>query len=147
MLQDRYQADVNWVNETWFGGESVVSIQPLTSALACAVADSDSDPTSAGMAGAPHGSAVPLQDIDRSVVQWCISKMQQSLDKGIERVSAQLRQIDWEHSMDPAIPRNFDPVAYLLLNPDVLKSRAKPFQHFLDYGQHEPGRLWEWRFL
>lgn len=78
---------------------------------------------------------------------WCIRKMQQALDKSIENLAAQLRRIDWENSLNPAIPQGFDPVAYLLLNPDLIKGRAKPFQHFLEYGRHEPGRLWEWRDL
>lgn len=147
LLQERYQADVDWVNKTWFGGEPLVSVYPLASSGPGTLADNESGPAAAVMSPPSHRPAAPVQEIDISVVHWCISKMQQSLDKGIERVSAQLRQIDWEHSMDPAIPRNFDPVAYLLLNPDVLKSRAKPFQHFLEYGQHESGRLWEWRFL
>ena len=46
-----------------------------------------------------------------------------------------------------AIPKSFDPVAYLLLNPDLLKNRTKPFQHYLEYGQFELGRLWEWQSL
>lgn len=147
MLHDRYQADVDWVNQTWFGGEPMVSVRPLASLEGSVPAESESALHLASISSSCHGPASPLPEFDRSLVQWCISKMQLSVDKGIERVMSQLRQIDWDQSMDPAIPRTFDPVAYLLLNPDVLKSRAKPFQHFLEYGQYEPGRLWEWRFL
>lgn len=152
MLRDRYQPDVDWINQTWFDGAPVVSVQASDHSAvgASSLGESAGTPVDAGTAS-PYplipGQASDSQDFDHMLLFWCIRKMQQALDKSIENLAAQLRRIDWENSLNPAIPQGFDPVAYLLLNPDLIKGRAKPFQHFLEYGRHEPGRLWEWRDL
>ncbi|HEY6531315.1 MAG TPA: hypothetical protein VIY72_03365, partial [Acidimicrobiales bacterium] len=41
----------------------------------------------------------------------------------------------------PEIPEDFDPVGYLLANPDVLAAQVDPYEHYLSSGKDE-GRRW-----
>jgi hypothetical protein len=42
----------------------------------------------------------------------------------------------------PVLPSDFDPSAYLALNPDVAESGHDPVAHYLNHGRHE-GRRWQ----
>jgi hypothetical protein len=58
-------------------------------------------------------------------------------------IRERLLAIDWENSDDPNIPPDFDPIAYLLLNPDVLRAQLPPYLHFVQSGQQE-SRRYRW---
>jgi hypothetical protein len=60
--------------------------------------------------------------------------------QGVDFVSSRLKSIDWANSHHASIPENFDPVAYLILNKDLLNSQEKPFEHYIRYGQFERRR-------
>jgi len=126
-LAARHKDDVSHLNATFFDGADVVRIfqeQPAD------------DPQ-----GAP-GVETP-QAVYRGVARWCLSRLAASQDSSIIFIAEQLRQIDWKKIGHPALPADFDPIAYLLSNPDVLKSGARPCEHYMDHGRHE-GRRWRW---
>lgn len=126
MLTARHGADIEGLNQTFFGGGEVVKISSNVS---------------------QNGNALSVDDrqaIDRDVAIWCISKLQSVQDNSIRYVADRLRSVDWKNAGNPAIPDNFDPLAYLLSNPDVLKAGVQPYEHFIGSGRYEDGRRWEW---
>lgn len=127
MLMARHAADIDWLNQTFFGGAEIVKISG----------------TALGKEERNTLSVDDMRAIDRDVANWCISKLQSAQDEGIKYVTDRLRAVDWKNAGNPAIPDNFDPLAYLLLNRDVLKAGVPPFEHFIVSGQHE-GRGWGW---
>jgi hypothetical protein len=126
-LAARHDKDVKWLNTTFFGGADVVRI----------VDDRPVD-DSRGIDGRET-----QQELYRDVARWCLSKLAGSQDSSIAFIAEQLRQIDWKKIGHPALPPDFDPIAYLLCNPDVLKSGARPCEHYVSHGRHE-GRRWRW---
>jgi hypothetical protein len=126
-LAARHDKGVKWLNTTFFGGADVVRI--IDDRL---VAESQ----------AIQG-AETQQALYRNVARWCLSRLASSQDSSISFIAEQLRQIDWKKIGHPALPPDFDPIAYLLCNPDVLKSGARPCEHYVSHGRHE-GRRWRW---
>jgi hypothetical protein len=127
-LHVRHEADLKWINLTYFGGENVLEIQDASS-------------------NKQNGSALSLEDrqsIDQDVIVWALEKLQAAQDASISYVANYLCKIDWKNSRNPAIPSGFDPIAYLLLNQDVLKAGVPPYHHFIVAGRYEPGRLLKW---
>jgi hypothetical protein len=124
-LEARHAKDVEWVNRTFFGGENSLRISAENPVPECEdTADSQ------------------LRiEIDGDFVAWCLKRMKSNHQQGVDFVSSRLKSIDWVNSNHASIPKNFDPVAYLILNQDLLNSQVKPFEHYIRYGQHEPRRM------
>jgi hypothetical protein len=126
-LVARHAVDVDWLNQTFFDSAEVVK-------------------ASNGAEGNAQRDALSLEDrqaIDRDVANWCISKFQSVQDESIKYVTERLRAIDWANANNPVVPEDFDPLAYLLLNTDVLKAGMPPYKHFIGSGQYE-NRRWKW---
>jgi hypothetical protein len=124
-LEARHAKDVEWVNRTFFGGENSLRI-------------------SAENLVPERENTIDLQqriEIDGDFVAWCLKRMKSNHHQGVDFVSSRLKTIDWVNSNHAAIPKNFDPVAYLILNQDLLNSQVKPFEHYIRYGQYEPRRM------
>jgi hypothetical protein len=124
-LNARHAKDVEWVNRTFFGGDNVLRI-------------------SAANQVPNNESTTDLQlriEIDDEFIAWCLKRLNSNHQQGIDFVSSRLKSIDWVHSHHPSIPENFDPVAYLILNNDLLNSQAKPFEHYILHGQSERRRM------
>jgi hypothetical protein len=70
---------------------------------------------------------------------WALSTLAQPPDEGMELrfVRERLLAIDWANADHPEIPIDFDPIAYLLLNEDVLRAGAGPFSHYVSSGKQE----------
>jgi len=124
-LTARHTVDIGWLNRTFFAGAEFIKIGNSTTKKEAEL------------------SAEDKQVIDRDVANWCIAKLQSAQSDSIKEISARLHAIDWKNAGNPAIPENFDPIAYLLLNPDVSQAGVPPYEHFIVSGQHE-GRRWEW---
>jgi hypothetical protein len=124
-LEARHAKDVEWVNRTFFGGENSLQIFAENLVPECE-------------------STTDLQlrvQIDGDFVAWCLKRIRSNHQQGVEFVSSRLKSIDWVNSNHASIPKNFDPVAYLILNQDLLNSQVKPFEHFILHGQYEPRRM------
>jgi hypothetical protein len=123
-LQARHAKDVEWVNATFFRGEDTLRV-----ASANLVPERE--------------STIDLQlriEINDDFVAWCLKRMNSNHRQGVDFVSSRLKSIDWANSHHASIPENFDPVAYLILNKDLLNSQEKPFEHYIRYGQFERRR-------
>jgi hypothetical protein len=124
MLEARHAKDVEWVNATFFRGEDTLQV------------------SSANLVP-ERESTIDLQlriEINDDFVVWCLKRMNSNHRQGVDFVSSRLKSIDWGNSHHASIPENFDPVAYLILNKDLLNSQEKPFEHYIRYGQFERRR-------
>jgi hypothetical protein len=76
---------------------------------------------------------------------WALSTLAQPQDEGMELrfLRERLLAIDWANADHPEIPIDFDPIAYVLLNEDVLRACAGPFSHYVSSGRQE-GRAYRW---
>jgi hypothetical protein len=129
LLQERHQDDLAWINQAFFGGAQTVRLN-------------EDRPTSAAAASLP---AEVVQAIDRDVTEWCLQKLQSSQAASANYLAGRLQEIDWGNINNPALPADFDPIAYLLLNLDVMRAAALPCEHFLKSGRLEKGRRWRWQ--
>ena len=120
--------DIDWLNSVFFDGADAVNIIR------------EMQPT------APHSelSAEDKQAIDQDVASWCLSALESSQDAAAVFIAERLAQIDWRNISHPALPSDFDPIAYLLLNMDILKSGARPCEHYISHGRTAHGRRWRW---
>jgi hypothetical protein len=124
-LDARHAKDIEWVNRTFFDGEATLQIS-----AANLVPESE--------------TTLDLQlriEIDNDFVAWCLKRMNSNHQQGIDFVSSRLKSIDWGNSQHACVPENFDPVAYLILNQDLLNSQEKPFEHYIRFGHSEHRRM------
>lgn len=70
---------------------------------------------------------------------------QQLLNQSIGSIIGGLQKVDWENANFSEIPEDFDPIAYLLLNPDLISAGVRPFAHYLSAGKNESRRKWKWQ--
>ena len=78
-----------------------------------------------------------------TLLEWTIKILEDDQTSSIKFIVSKLNQIDWNNASHDDIPDNFNPVAYLLINVDVLLSEIKPHEHYISYGQYE-SREWSW---
>jgi len=127
-LGGRHAAELEWINTTFFGGEPVLQV-------------------ARGVSGG--GSKGGLSDAEckaiySDVINWCLDKMLASQDDTFRYMGRRLHDIDWNLATNPLVPADFDPIAYLAQNPDVLRKGLPPYRHYIDYGHKEPNRKWKW---
>jgi hypothetical protein len=127
-LTQRHRDDVTWINETFFAGAEVLAI--------CATRDN--------VQPKRGSSGEAEQAIDRDIADWSIDKIASIQDAAVTFVAERVANIDWMNISDPAVPLDFDPIAYLILNVDVLKAGVPPCAHYISSGQHHPARRWRW---
>jgi hypothetical protein len=128
-LELRHHKDLLWLNEVFFNDANVVRILADTQ-LHMPASELDAENRRA---------------IDADIVDWCMSKLESAQEAGAAFIATRLAAIDWRNIGNPALPGDFDPIAYLLLNLDVLKAGAPPCEHYINSGQHEEGRRWRWQ--
>lgn len=126
ILNTRHAVDLHWLNQTFFSGSAVVKIH-----------DQSPDTADNSLTDAQR------QAIDRDVAQWCLTKLKVVQDSSIDYIALRLLAIDWQNAGNADVPDDFDPIAYLVLNKDVLKAAVPPYQHFIESGRHEQ-RPWKW---
>ena len=118
----RHNDDVEWLNKTFFNGKQIVEV-------------SSSNLSSESI------TAHERQSIDHLVMDWCIKKLgSSSPDDARKFILNRISAIDWGNSSNPAIPNDFDPVAYLINNFDLLNSGSLPYKHYIELGVNEKGR-------
>jgi hypothetical protein len=127
-LRGRHQSDVRWINETFFDGADSLTI--------AATRDAEQSKVSA--------SGDAERAIDADLADWCIDKIASVQDAAVSFIAERMANIDWVNISDPAVPLDFDPIAYLILNVDVLKAGVPPCAHYITSGQHNAARRWRW---
>lgn len=133
LLFDRFRSDVSWVNETFFNGRDVVSVASVES-----------------IRGSERRHAKMWNPTERNVADklsyiWAINQLG-TIKADMERLTMeQLNAVARRYSRHthPDLPADFDVLAYLARNPDVLFSGVDPVQHYLLHGRSE-GRLYKY---
>jgi hypothetical protein len=133
LILDRFASDVKWVNATFFNGRDVVSVLAPEKVT-------DRKATS-------FKSWNPLERnvSDKLSYIWAVNKLG-TTKTDVERLtldklnSAAVRYGGRPH---PDLPGDFNVLAYLAMNPDVLFSGVDPIQHYLVNGRAE-GRLYKY---
>lgn len=128
---DRFSNEVDWVNNTFFNGQAIVSVlstEPIKKTL-----------SKKSIIQSTHNSAIEKQLFD-----WALEKLKTIKDETEQRLLNALinaAQID-SGKFHPEIPADFDPLTYLLINTDVLHTGYDPIKHFICHGNKE-GRAYK----
>jgi hypothetical protein len=130
-LVERFEMDVQWINQHFFAGQETVAVLPRPAS-----------PSAAALGVAPSDFEQERNCLT-DIADWCVAKLKGSKADAIDFVANRLRFIDWHNGGNPLIPPDFDPVAYLLFNPDVLAAGVPPYEHFILAG-HKEGRSHKW---
>src|SRR5260221_644207 len=125
-LEEIFGSQVQWINDNFFSSENVVRL-----------------------AGSGNHSEVESERSKedeltayKAAFKALVLEVGNSRAAAKEDIIARLLAIDWENASDPAIPPEFDPFGYLLLNGDLLIADVRPFRHYIDYGVRE-SRNWK----
>jgi hypothetical protein len=122
-LQIRFASDVDWINKTFFDGRQTVGFGKETSSVV--------------------GDELLQERLEQSLrvhrkaLEIVMQKAGTSVDNYQNRLRHRLETLDRENLEEPALPRDFDPVAYLVLNQDLVWTNLPLVRHFLDYGRRE----------
>lgn len=128
-VQERHGGDIKWINDEFFAHADVLAISRGS--------NTELSPRSA--------NDQIEQAIDRDIADWCLAKLESVQQASVDFVAQRVASIDWEKINNPALPQDFDPLAYLLLNSDVLKAGVAPCEHYISAGRHEKDRRWKWQ--
>jgi hypothetical protein len=130
LLAERHGDEISELNAAHFGGRPIVSIrsEKWSQSVADRRAEDDQD------------SIDPVQ----LVLSWVLASMAggRTLPLAGEKIGQLIAVSSPEKAKDD-LPTDFDPVAYLLFNPDVLAAGIDPYAHVVAYGRAEERR---WRF-
>lgn len=123
LIAGKFAEATTWINNTFLNDQG----KPLTIEAGSMSADDD-----------PDQLERPLS----IALAWALETLgNDSMDRSFIR--DRLLAIDWENASDPAIPADFDPIAYLIINLDVLEAQLPPYSHFIKSGREE-GRDYRW---
>ena len=132
LLLDRFADEVRWVNDTFFNGRDVVSVLPQAIKKQKERSAKVWNPTERNVA-------------DKLSYVWAINRLG-TVKADVERSTMdQLNAtaIRYRQKRNPELPADFNVLAYLARNPDVLFSGVDPVQHYLLQGKSE-GRAYEY---
>ncbi|MHB8843715.1 MAG: hypothetical protein ACYC7L_03115 [Nitrospirota bacterium] len=120
LLSTRFKDDIVWINETFFEGKPIVTINGNRSEL--------------------NAKSESMQHaVNKIALDWAISKLKvidtQMRDYILRQFTKAIMQSDNAHNED--VPADFDAVSYLLLNTDVLMAGINPAWHFVNHGRSE----------
>lgn len=124
ILADKFAEQTKWINERFFADASA----PLRVSAGVSVGD------------------VEDQDDPRRplavVLDWALGRIAQEF-ADIGFIRNRLLNIDWHNAADRAVPPDFDPIAYLFVNEDLLRSETPPYSHYIAHG-HCENRPYRW---
>lgn len=131
ILLARFSNEVDWINKTFFKGQTVVSVLPIES-------EKNLNKKST--------TAAPQFDVEKRVLDWVLEKLKSIQEETEQRLVGVLQDVANVSSRQnhPDIPDDFDPLAYLLINPDVLIAGFDPYQHYILHGKSK-GRLYKFK--
>lgn len=126
VLFDRFKDQMDWVNNTFFKGQSVVSVFPMESEK--------------NLNQNPRIKPMLNSIVEKQVLDWVLEKLKTIKIETELRALNALKDARAQNALGkypPEIPADFDALAYLLLNPDVLHAGFDPIQHYILYGKEE----------
>ena len=130
MLAARFENDVNWINDTFFGGSEVVSVSKSSGQQN----SRETSATTTATDGSTESIALEWATEELVTAQ---SRAQHELLNRLDRIVKHYSQ-QWRPLLPhPQRPSDFDVLAYVLLNRDVLLADIDPVMHFIAHGMSE----------
>jgi hypothetical protein len=124
-LLKRFSDEADWINSTFFESKSVVSVWPVESGEIAETPDEDRN--------GPEQA-----DARQIALGWTIGKLKTiKTETTMRLVDAVSGAAAKQSKMLGLVPVDFDPVAYLALNPDLVEAGVEPFRHYIDHGKAE----------
>jgi hypothetical protein len=122
-LQIRFASEVDWINKTFFDGRQIIGLGEEMNRVA--------------------GDKSPEEQLEKSLrvhrkaLEIVMQKAVTAAEDYQNRLRHRLETLDRDNLADPDLPHDFDPVAYLVLNQDLVWTNFPLVRHFLDYGRRE----------
>ena len=126
LLLARFNDQVDWVNNTFFNHQKIVSVLP-------------SDSVQKVLGRKSIYKSTIGENVDKQALAWSLDKLKTIREETASKILTALNdaaQNNVENS-HPHIPADFDVLAYLLLNKDILLSDTNPITHFINRGLKE----------
>ncbi len=129
-LTTRFQKDVDWVNDMFFEGESIVAVLNPNQ-LATKKINLITEKTSEGIVvdWAIQKLKTQKQDVERFLLS--------ALRKAIEKLIEDSKNRTNSSNTYAGIPSDFNGLMYVLLNPDLLIAQVDPYKHYANHGKSE----------
>lgn len=124
LIENRFGADVRWINATFFAGHPTLAIS-ATEGI-----------------GDRTPSAEIVADTARHLLTWAIREMQVADERALQFLASRInvQAAPPASAVDEYVPADFDPVRYLILNLDVLRNGWNAFEHYHTHGKAEGRR-------
>jgi hypothetical protein len=122
-LQIRFAGEVDWINKTFFEGRQTVGLGKEASSVV-------------GDELLQERREHSLR-VHRKALEIVMQKAVTAAEDYQNRLRHRLETLDRENLSEPALPQDFDPVAYLVLNQDLVWTNFPLVRHFLDHGRRE----------
>lgn len=121
-IEQVYSQDVEWINQSFFAGKKVVEVSGELLAFA-------------GEADRHKSDAIT----ETALLDWSLGRMAELVDRSRNDSVQQLISVSKAPLPVgvPGIPQDFDPLAYILFNSDLLHARVDPESHFKTNGYKE----------
>ncbi len=139
LLRERHGADVAWANATFFPQGPGLAL-PEAPALAPGPAPSSPGGGPAREAEAPAGASteasIEAPTPERLALEWLLATMAGLRESTLAEAARHLLAVRARPpSADPRVPADFDPVGYLLRNPQLLLGPEDPAAHWVRHGR------------
>ncbi|MGJ0486930.1 MAG: hypothetical protein ACR65R_20685 [Methylomicrobium sp.] len=135
-LLDNFNTEVNWVNSVFFNKKAVVSVLPTKPAKKI---------LHLKFLG-KKSKIKPKEKInlEKLLLGWALEKLKTVQDETEQTLMETVKVAEQNSSrkFHPDLPTDFDVLAYLLINRDILHAGVDPIQHYIDYGKNE-GRFYK----
>lgn len=128
-LLNRFSSEVDWINNTFFDGQAAVTVLPM-----------GSDPLEIKQDQNLMINQSPNNATEKQVLDWALEKLKTIQNETECRILDSLNNAVSQNASKnypPEIPTDFDALAYLLLNRDVLHAGMDPIQHYINHGMAE----------
>jgi hypothetical protein len=126
LLLNRFSSEVDWINNAFFNGQAAVTVLPMGSEI---------KQEQNLMVNQTQNNAT-----EKQVLNWALEKLKTIQSETECRILDALNNAVSQNASKnypPEIPADFDVLAYLLLNRDVLHAGMDPMQHYINHGKTE----------
>lgn len=127
LMVSKYRDASIWINETFGGKNNLVEVPTKTTS------------TTTKTNKVPSWSSQSEIEAMRLVLDWALNKLNAiQEDTRHQIIKPLLKAADsFDNPSQSGLPHDFDPVAYLLLNLDVLFAQKDPYAHYAEFGKAE----------
>jgi len=125
IIATKYADGTSWINSRFFAGSA------------------DFLPLEAKVDVSPAIDVEADNQVLAVALDWALEQCTGQSANDAEAIHRALLRIDWQNAGLPDIPLDFDPIAYLILNDDIVRAEVPPFLHYQSSGRSE-NRAYKW---